>query len=268
MNIEQTELLNAETEYFRFKEVVPGTPDYELYLEFRYEVFCKELHRIDMSSCLLSRNGRPMETDRYVQYSRHIMAYHKSTGSPAAAARVILPSPVGLNVTPRYLIDHPLPYSDACDDNIGEISRMAISPQFRRRHEDQGKPTEGDPGPEMVEQIAGRIGVQAEKNRRHQPELVLGMYREIYRLCQQEDIGYCMAAMDDRFSRLLNTLGFPCVPIGPINENVQPPRRVYIISAIEMERSLRQRGTRTLSFLQAQSTGAYAAYNNSSSSAL
>jgi N-acyl amino acid synthase of PEP-CTERM/exosortase system len=233
-----------ETVYFRFEEVVLGTPAYELYLEFRYEIFCKELQRIASSSCPVSSGGRPMETDQYDPHSRHFMAYHKATGSSAASARVILPNPSGLNVTPRYIIERPLPYPDATNDNTGEISRMAIAAQFRRRQEDRDKPFQGDPEPEM--------SCQPEINRRRQPELVLGIYREIYLLCQQENIRYCMAAMDNRFSRLLNTLGFPCVPVGPVNENVQPPRRVYLISALEMERSLSQRGTCTLSFLQAQ----------------
>lgn len=235
-----------ETVYFRFEEVVLGTPAYEFYLEFRYEIFCKELQRIAPSPHLLSSNGLPIETDQYDPHSRHFMAYHKSTGSSAASARVILPNPNGLNVTPRYIIERPLPYPDATDDNTGEISRMAIAQQFRRRQEDKDRPFQGDPEPEM--------SCHPEKNRRRQPELVLGIYREIYLLCQQVGIRYCMAAMDNRFSRLLNTLGFPCVPVGPVNENIQPPRRVYLISALEMERSLSQRETNTLSFLKAQDT--------------
>lgn len=235
-----------ETVYFRFEEVVLGTPAYESYLEFRYEIFCTELQRIAPSPHLLSSNGRPMETDQYDPYSRHFMAYHKSTGSSAASARVILPNPSGLNVTPRYIIERPLPYPDATDGNTGEISRMAIAQQFRRRQEDKDKPFQGDPEPEM--------SCQPEKNRRRQPELVLGIYREIYLLCQQMGIRYCMAAMDNRFSRLLNTLGFPFVPVGPINEIIQPPRRVYLISALEMECSLNQRETNTLNFLKAQDT--------------
>ena len=263
-----------ETGYFNFEEVVWGTSAYELYLEFRYEVFCKELHRVAPSSCLLSSNGRPMETDLYDQYSRHFMSYHKATGNPAASVRVILPSPVGLNVTPRYIIGRPLPYPDARDDNIGEISRMAIAPQFRRRQEDRNKPFQGDPEPEISQPPDNRrhhlhrrlrfnpsstpeseMNRLPDNHRRHQPELVLGMYREIYLLCRQNGIDYCMAAMETRFSRLLNTLGFPWVPVGPTNENVEPPRRVYLISAVEMERSLSQRETCILSFLQAQSTG-------------
>lgn len=235
-----------ETSFFHVEEVVPGTRAYELYLEFRYEVFCKELNRIVPSSFPLSSTGQPMETDQYDQYSRHFMSYHKATGKPAASVRIIFPSPIGLNVTSRYVIDRPLPYLGAREDNIGEISRMAISPQFRRRKEDNGKPFQGDPEPEM-----SRL---PDNHRRHQPELVLGIYREIYLLCKQTGVEYCMAAMENRFSRLLKTLGFPWAAIGPVNQNVDPPRRVYLIGAGEMELSLSQRETCILGFLQEQET--------------
>ncbi len=233
-----------ETDFFRVEEVIPGTRAYELYLEFRYEIFCTELHRIAPSSFPQSSTGQPMETDQYDQYSRHFMSYHKATGKPAASVRIIFPNQIGLNVTSRYVIDRPLPYPDAREDNIGEISRMAISPQFRRRKEDNGKPFQGDPEPEM-----SRL---PDNHRRHQPELVLGMYREIYLLCKQNGIEYCMAAMENRFSRLLKTLGFPWAAIGPVNPNVDPPRRVYLIGAGEIELSLSQRETCILGFLQEQ----------------
>ncbi len=230
-----------ETVYFLFEEVVWGTVAYEYYLEFRYEIFCKELHRVVPPPSLFS--SRPMETDQYDPYSRHFIAYHKPTGNIAASVRVILPSPIGLKVASGYLVDRPLPYPDATDDNIGEISRMAISPMMRRRKEDRKTLFQGDPTSEM--------SFQPDKNRRNQPELVLGMYREIYRLCKQIGIGYCMAAMDGSFSRLLNSLGFPFKPVGPVNNSVHPPRRVYLISAVELEHSMSQRESRVLSFLQA-----------------
>lgn len=244
MITEHSEDLTMETSFFHVEEVLPGTRAYELYLEFRYEVFCKELHRVVPESFPLSSLGRPMETDKYDQHSRHFMSFHKGNGIPAASVRVILPNPVGLNVASRYVIDFPLPYADALESNIGEISRMAISPMFRRRKEDRNKPFQGDPEWEMSQ--------LPDNHRLHQPELVLGMYREIYLLCKQRSINYCMAAMEHRFSRLLRTLGFPWVSISAINHDVTPPRRVYLISADELERSLSQRETCILSFLQAQ----------------
>lgn len=230
-----------ETSYFRFDEVKPGTPEYEVYLEARYQVFVSELHRVD-DACTTSSKGLPIETDRYDATSRHFIATHKPTGSVAGFVRVILPSAVGLNVTPRYAIDRPLPYPDATDANIGEISRMAIAPHYRRRHEDQGKPYQGDP--------EGEMSGKADGFRRHQPELVLGLYREVYRLCREVGIDYCVAAMDNRFSRVLIGLGFPFVAVSPVNENVQPPRRVYLISAAEMERSFATRIADVMRFMQ------------------
>lgn len=239
-----------ETTYFRFEEVQPGTPAYERYLEARHQVFCTELGRV-ASEGLLSSAGRPIETDGYDEHSRHFVAFYKADDSIAGFVRVILPNEGGLNVTSRYVIDHPLPYADATDANIGEISRMAIAPQFRRRHSDEGRPVQGDPASEMSRRPEGM--------RRHQPELVLGLYREIYQLCKGIGVGYCLAAMDSHFSRLLVALGFPFVPVGPVNQAVSPPRRVFLISALEIERSLGAREEAVLRFMQAQEAGAQTA---------
>ena len=232
-----------ETTYFRFEQVLPDTPAYERYLEARYDVFCAELGRVEPPG-LSSSNGRPIETDGYDDHSRHFVAYYKADESVAGFVRIIMPSEKGLNVTPRYVIDRPLPYADASDDRIGEISRMAIAQHFRRRHSDQDKPIQGDPDSEMFRKPEGL--------RRHQPELVLGMYREIYQLCKASGVDYCVAAMDSHFSRLLIALGFPFVPVGPVNEGVSPPRRVFLISALEIERSLGAREEAVLRFMQDQ----------------
>ncbi|MFW2355836.1 PEP-CTERM/exosortase system-associated acyltransferase [Hydrogenophaga sp.] len=232
-----------ETVYFTFYEVIPGTADFDDYLEARYLVFCEELGRVDAPGMFSSR-GHPIETDPYDVCSRHFIARHKASGVVAGFMRIIMPNEHGLNVEQRYVIDHPLPYTSATADKIGEISRLAVTPHFRRRHSDQGKPIQGDPESEMT--------LKTEGVRHHQPELVLGMYREVYQLCRQTGLDYCMAAMDNLFSRLLTRLGFPFVAVGPMNPNVQPARRVYIISATEMERMLGAREATILQFMQTQ----------------
>ena len=231
-----------ETEYFYFQQLQPGTEEYERYLEFRYAVFCDELRRITDIKAERSSAGLPIETDIFDPYSRHFMAYSKKTNEKAACVRMILPNPLGLNVHLRYQIDKPLPYPDANHENIGEISRMAIAPRYRRRDEDRGKPYQGDPELEMRFEKVGR--------RHHQPELVLGIHREIYQLCKSDSISYCVAAMEVRFGRLLTMLGYPFIPVGPINDSVQPKRRVFLISTIEMEKSLYGRDSRLLDFMR------------------
>jgi len=235
-------VLDMDTNYFHFQEVLPGTADFDDYQEARYDVFCEELGRVEPTG-QFNRRGHPIETDRYDAHSRHFIARHKQTGIVAGFMRVIMPNPVGLNVQDRYVINEPLPYGVGMD-RIGEISRLAVTPRFRRRHEDQGKPVQGDPSTEM--------SMRPEGMRQHQPELVLGLYREVYHLCMKEGVDYCVAAMDRRFSRLLNTLGFPFLAVGPVNENVSPPRRVYLISAQEMEKSLGARENCILRFMQSQ----------------
>jgi N-acyl amino acid synthase of PEP-CTERM/exosortase system len=234
--------LKMDTIYFHFHEVWPGTADFDDYQEARYDVFCDELGRVEPTG-QFNRRGHPIETDRFDAFSRHFIARHKTSDVVAGFMRVIMPNPIGLNVSDRYVIDQPMPYGVSMDQ-VGEISRLAVTPVFRRRQSDEGKPVQGDPETEMT----GR----AEGMRRHQPELVLGLYRDVYHLCQSEGVDYCVAAMDRRFSRLLNTLGFPFLAVGPVNEAVFPARRVYLISAQEMESSLGSRENCILRFMQAQ----------------
>lgn len=231
-----------DTVYFSFNEVVPGSAEFEEYLEARYAVFCEELGRIDAPGMLSSR-GHPIESDQYDEVSRHFIARHKASGTVAGFMRVILPNPAGLNVSKRYVIDQPYPYEDATADKVGEISRLAVTPHFRRRQDDDKRSFQGDPETETTYKVEGV--------RHHQPELVLGMYREVYRLCRQIGLDYCVAAMDRRFSRLLNTLGFPFEAVGPVNDSVSPPRRVFLINAQEMERALGERENCILKFMQA-----------------
>ena len=231
-----------DTHYFHFQEVLPGTADFDDYQEARYDVFCEELGRVEPTGQFNSR-GHAIETDRFDAHSRHFIARHKTSHVIAGFMRVIMPNHMGLNVSDRYVIDQPMPYGVSLAQ-VGEISRLAVTPEFRRRQSDEGKSVQGDPETEM--------SCRPDGMRRHQPELVLGLYREVYHLCQSEGVDYCVAAMDRRFSRLLNTLGFPFLAVGPLNEAVLPARRVYLISAQAMESSLGARENCILRFMQEQ----------------
>lgn len=232
-----------ETRYFRFVEVAPETPEYETYLALRYEVFCAELHRIEEFS--KTSGDRRIETDRFDPVSRHWLATHLETGMPAACCRLILPNPYGLSIARRYEIED-YPYPGARADATAEISRMAIAPEFRRRHSDQGKPVEGDPNEELPDRAP------EEKGRRHQPELVLGMYREIFLLAGEIGMTHAYAAMASNYSRILLMAGFPFIAVGPMNRAVEPPRRPYIVSRDDIIERLGIKNPGLLAFLHGE----------------
>lgn len=234
-----------QTHYFDFHEVQPGTAAYDDYLALRYDVFFAELHRVFLPE--VAEGAPRRETDRFDPYSRHLLAVHRATGTPAGCVRLILPNLLGLNVHARYVLEEN-PYPEADPARIGEISRMAVSSRYRRREEDAGKPVAGDPTREIPDGPS-RDG----ERRRRQPELVLGMYREIVLLADRLGLTHAYAAMDATFSRLLLRIGLPFVPVGPVNPKVEPPRRPFIISRAALERELARRNPQVLRFLKGES---------------
>lgn len=234
-----------ETKYFIFKEVTENDNQFMDYLTLRHEIFVEELQRVKP---LDDDKLQAIETDRFDPYSRHLVAIHKEKNILAACARLILPNPNGLNAESRYRIEEH-PYANQNKKNTGEISRMAISSSFRRRKEDIKNLVEGNPYQEISTSII-TLQSRPERTRNHQPGLVMGMYREIYLLAREENIHYCIAAMDKNFSRLLTRIGYPFHPIGPENQQLVPIRQPYIISQAEMEKKLTQLHPEVLDFMQ------------------
>lgn len=199
---------------FFSRQVTQESKDYIDYLGLRYDIFCYELQRVSGSSIY---SDRCIETDQFDPFSKHILATHIPGGQTAACIRLILPNPRGLNVDSHYEIDHSI-YPDSNASNTGEISRMAISPLFRRQRL-----------PNINPRFQNNKTIDGMK-RKHYPELVSGVFTEIYMAASEAKLDYCYAAMDDSYARLLKWMDIPFVPVGPYNKKVSPIRRPYIIS--------------------------------------
>lgn len=199
---------------FSFRQVTHESSDYIDYLGLRYDIFCCELQRVSGSSFYFDKQ---VETDQFDTFSKHILATHTPTGQSAACIRLIMPNPCGLNVNLRYKIDRSI-YPDSNASNTGEISRMAISPLFRRQRL-----------PNINPRFQNNKTIEGMR-RKHYPELVFGVFREIYTVASKGGLEYCYAAMDDAYVRLLKWMGIPFVPVGPYNMAISPMRRPYIIS--------------------------------------
>lgn len=216
---------------YEYSVVMPGTPEYEEYCALRHEVFCAELGRVPSCSEQLS-DKRPQETDDFDAHSVHVLCRSVETGEAVGCARLILPSPKGLNVLARYQL-HSEPGSDS--DSVGEIGRLAISSKLRRyRHDTQLV------GPAIVQPPLDEISNEI---KRDGPTVALGLYREIFRLASSHGITHCYAAMEPSLSRMLNRIGFPFREAGPINHLVQPARQPYLIGAHALSTNLASRNS-------------------------
>lgn len=221
---------------YEYSVVSRGTPGYEDYCSLRHEVFCTELQRVP--SCEEASGNRPMETDGFDEHSVHVLCRSVETGEAVGCARLILPSPKGLNVLARYKL-HSAATSDA--ESVGEIGRLAISSKLRRYRRDTQLV-----GPALPAACSEDVRREV---KRDGPTVALGLYREIFRLASEHGITHCYAAMEPSLSRMLNRLGFPFQEAGPVNHSVQPARQPYLIGAHAMRSGLAGRNSCLYQFI-------------------
>lgn len=192
----------------------------------RYQVFCVERGFLP---CGDYPDG--LETDAYDAHSLHFLARHLR-GEPAGTARLVLHSPLGLPMTPHcelnagfaFLVDpqHPRGHRYA------EISRLAVSRDFRRRQSDTfygGPPrtNRAPPGP-----------LPPASPPRDAPEMISGIFRLIYQESKRHGVTHWVVAMERSLQIMLKRMGFEFAPIGP-EVDYYGPVRPYVgeIAAIE-----------------------------------
>jgi len=193
---------------FKFKKV--DRQDVELMekvYRIRYQVYCLE-------SGFLNPSDYPdeMESDEYDPYSIHFIAIHGQ--NPIGTVRLIKKS------------DLSFPLEDHCNikatncaivrSKLVEISRLAISKTFRKRTEDglygiesyltvaEGGILPLSPTPEEA----------AKHSRRRRPEIVLGLYRQMFQESKRLGINFWYAAMEKKLERLLKKFQFAFDQIG------------------------------------------------------
>lgn len=211
---------------YTYAVVSPGSEDYADYCALRHEVFCEELGRVSAST--QSCTGERIETDAFDIQSVHVLCRSVETGAAIACVRLILPGPRGLNVLSRYMLD--AQDGDEAAHRSGEIGRLALSSLLRRyRHGTPGQASSGGATwPKKPPSLAKNDG----------PAVALGLYREIFRLAHAYGITHCYAAMEPALARHLTRQGFPFEPAGPLNQDVQPMRRPYRVSAYAISQSM------------------------------
>jgi N-acyl amino acid synthase of PEP-CTERM/exosortase system len=192
---------------FRFSLVKINTTDGDAEMEeifrLRFKVYCEEWGFEDPANY---PDG--MERNEYDEKAEHFFIQEKYDGSIIGSARIILPSELGYPMTKFCTID-PIMYEIASGGaknmKIGEVSRLAISKDFRKRIEDDSQIGYSGDLPEG--QLVG--------NEKRRYNFVHEFYK--YLLMQSISLGlsHWYIAMKRSLYVLLKRVGMVYHPIGP-----------------------------------------------------
>lgn len=191
--------------YRQWFDVIPArTP--ELVREshkLRYQVYCLETGFED-------RNEFPeeYEHDQYDERSVCSLLIHKPTDMVAGTVRLILPKEGDEDDLPAFHVSEALQTlspGELPKKRTAEISRFAISKQFRKRAEDSLIPA--------LYEKAGQPGEQ-----RVIPHITLGLMQAILSMSIENKVSHLAIVVEPALDRLIRKLGIFFTPIGQIIE--------------------------------------------------
>lgn len=189
-----------------FQRIFANTP--ELIREahrLRYQVYCIE-HAFEDPA----RNPEGLERDEYDYHSLHGILRHRASGTVIGTMRWVLhKAESGARSFPIY---------EACQDprvrsddflpleKTAELSRFAISKEFRRR---AGDGTLGQP------QVTSAI---EKSDRQDVPNIALNLIAVALQIAFERGVEYALAAMEPPLMRLLSRFGIRFEPLGQLVE--------------------------------------------------
>lgn len=186
------ELLQADTAALR-----------EEVFRLRYQVYCVE-------NSYEPRHASRLERDAFDERSAHMLLRHRATGLAAGTVRLVM------RETPHQALPMELFCQEAFDasarrrmrrvppEHVGEISRFAISKEFRRRFAEH-LTTSG-----ITER--NLLGDAHQKTlpsplRRATSQLTVGLFTGIFWMSEQHELTYLYAVMEPSLMRLLERFG-------------------------------------------------------------
>jgi N-acyl amino acid synthase of PEP-CTERM/exosortase system len=205
--------------FFQYKKITPDDARINEIYRLRYKVYCLECGYEDACDYI-----NHLETDEYDQVATHFCACESKSGKIIGTARIILPSATGLPLFNHFPVDRELLLSIP-SDSVAEISRLAISKEYRQRMVDEA--IYGD-------NVVSLMGEREKRNwrKRYENELVTGLYHCIYAESIELGLTHLYAIMSDGLYALLTRWGLVCHPIGPALDH-HGIRRPYIASIAE-----------------------------------
>ena len=176
-----------------------------------------------------------LEYDDYDPYSVHFYATCKSEKKVIGTVRTILDSDLGFPIERHFeLTETP---EGVKRDTVGEISRLAVSKEYRRRAIDNAL---FEAGP-FVPNVLPRYMDDGRDIRRHcEHELVRGLYLLLYKDSKQRGLTHWYAVMAKGLYIILKRWGIPFHQIGTAKD-YHGLRAPYLISIENVEKMLERK---------------------------
>lgn len=198
------------TLFDKYFELVPALSE-----ELRNEVFRMRFQVLAVEHNYFDPDSLPngMEFDEYDSHSKHFLLRHRPTGAWAGTVRVVLPK----KTANGYL----LPIQEECTDPlladpakfptelVGEVSRLSISKNFRRRV------TDTIISDALLDSEAKR---DTKESRRIVPYMCLGLMQAVIQTCVENEKTHVAAIMEHQLLRLLGRFGIYLDEVGPLIE--------------------------------------------------
>lgn len=203
-------------------------------MKLRYEVYCNECH-------FLNADDYPdgCESDAYDANAYHVAARNEM-GQTVGTVRLVFADSAGR-----------LPFEERCTifehftfpphAECAEVSRLVVNRGYRRRPGDtmQGvtKKFVEEGRPEAIPLDAN--DPEGKHRRRISPQILMGMFRQIYQHSCKNGTRYWFAAMEKGLARSLDRMGFHYTQVGP-ETDYYGPVAVYYADLRQLSHDLRQ----------------------------
>ena len=193
-----------------------------------------------------------LEKDSYDEHSRHFYASTGSDDNIIGTARIILGSELAFPIEQHFNIrDLPLNTSRT---EVGEISRLAISKDFRRRAIDQVIFNRDEVHLNQQEQSQSNLQQLEHERRKCEHELILGIYLSIYSESLKLGLTHWYAVMARGLHVILGRWGIKFEQIGPARE-YHGSRAPYLLSIRALESYLEKKNPELLKRAKEQVSG-------------
>jgi N-acyl amino acid synthase of PEP-CTERM/exosortase system len=187
-----------------------------------------------------------LEFDDYDDHAVHFYARCKSESKVIGTVRSILDSDLGFPIERHFQLSGPsLEIDRSC---IAEVSRLAVSKEFRRRAIDQAF---FEAGAFVPNQLPRYMDDGRDIRRHCEHELVRGLYQLVYRDSKERGLTHWYAVMAKGLSAILKRWGIEFVQIGEARD-YHGVRAPYLASIKNLETVMAKKNPDFLAFLQAK----------------